>query len=586
MKTIANAFQLKTIYILVVLMLYFIEISRALTTDNLKDKTFKDRQPINIAIIGASFSGCSVSYYLNKLFEKYDKMFKLNITIFDKNSKISLNFLNKKIQNTIVDVYQPFIYEWQTNLKKLAKEFSLELKKYNQSNSIGIYDGEEFLISESNKNFINKLKEVYPEDMSKMLNILQRFHKSLQSILINNDNNVNLKSLDDFINSFNGNFPDHKSLFGERTDVYFNNFDINFSFIDRIIRGFLYAQNLKGTDNNAFSSLLTILSQLNNKYYLENGILDMANKLVYDNPYYNVNTFLKLNTIIKKIEEKVVNESKHSYEEKNKCYSITALNTDTGKIEKYDSFDIVIISDECPTIPDFEIVDSDFSKDQKEKNFGFFKNRKTLYNHILLGNINSNYFFSKANTYNNKNLYSEAKESELNLLEQELKKADESIINNRISSKKQFIPDVVLTNDNQGFTEFSQIQMLCKNCYFNRYSDENKHKYNSVLKIVSLKEKLSNELLKNIFDGRVIYEDQKGFGFPVLDRKGFISAENNQVNARMPEFEICKNRLFNNIAFNYIDDNLEFNLLSSKNIANLILKNFINDELEILSSDF
>jgi hypothetical protein len=244
----------------------------AASENNKNGEKLNQKQIINIAVIGASFSGCSVSYFLNKAFEKYEKIYKLNITIFEKNSKLTENFPTRKIQNTIADVYVPFIYEWQTNLKKLLKEFSLETFKYNQTNSIGIYDGEEFLVNESNKNFINKLRELYPEDMRKMLGALHKFHKSLQNLLTNDNDQMQIKSLEDFFVSFKGNFADYKNLFAERTDVFLNNLDINFSFLDKIIRGFLYANSLKGTENNAFSSLLAILGQLNNKYYLENGL--------------------------------------------------------------------------------------------------------------------------------------------------------------------------------------------------------------------------------------------------------------------------------------------------------------------------
>lgn len=571
-------------------------------TENQKNQKEKlnTKATINIAIIGASFSGCSVSYFLNKAFEKHNQMYKLNITIFEKNTKLTQNFPTTKIHNRISDLNFPFIFEWQSNLKKLLKDLEITPLKYNQSNSIGIYDGEEFLVKESNKNFINKLKDSYPADMAKLLSVLHKFHKSLQTALssVNDADNAQINNLADFVSAFKTSFTDYKGLFAERTDVFLNNLDVNFSFLDRIVRGFLFANGLKGADNNAFSSLLSVLGQLNNKYYLENGLISLVDKLVYDNPYYNVNTFLKFNSAVKKIEENKI-KIKENDEDKSKTYTVTSANEITGKIEQFDYFDLVILSDKCADFAKLEIIDAEFTKDKKERNFAFAQSYKTLYNHVLLGNIKPSFF--STNNNNNNNLKESKKKSlpstknqdtELDLLSNmDLNNSSADNYNNYSNKENESLPDTIMINDNQGFTDFSLIQPLCKNCYLNRFYDENKQKFNSIIRVVSAHERLSAELIKKVFNGRVIYEGNKGEKFTAINRKGIMSSDSNSNNGLsnvnyLPEFEICKKRIFNNFTFSYLDDNLEFDLISSKIIANLVLKNYIQDELDILSSDF
>ncbi len=557
------------------LILLIVTISNILTSKqniniNKNDNTTK---MINIAILGASFSGCSVSYFLNKYFQKYNDILKLNITIIDEKAHLNDNFPHKNIFKTNVDLSNSFIYEWQTNLKKLINDFSIDLTKYNQSMSIGIYDGEEFLINESNKNFINKLKELYPDDMNKILSLLNKFHKSLQ-VSLNNDDDFLIKNLNDFMNIYKNNFDELNSLFFERIDLYLNNLEINFSFIDKIIRSFLYSNKLQGADNNTFSSLISILSYLSNKYYLKNGLVDLAIKLVYDNPYYNLNTFIKYNIIVKKIEEREVNENTPNMKN-NKKYTIKTYNKKTDKIEIMDFFDIIIIGDISYYNKNIDIIDSDLTTDKRKNLLDLSKNIRSIFNHILIGNVDKNYF--------------SIKKTDNILQHEEIEKMKET--NENLKSKKNTknysFPDFILVNDNQNFKQFSQIHPVCKNCYLNRFYDENKQKFNTIFKIVSIKEILNNAMLKKLFNGRIFYEEEKGFEIKYFDRKGLIiNNKNDSYIVVYPDVEICKKKIYNNFALNFIDDNLEFSLLSSKNIANMILKNYVNEESEILSSDF
>lgn len=594
MKTILFANLKKNFPAIVILFLSIACVSMiAADAKNNKENDSKKKQTINIAIIGASFSGCSVSYFLNKAFEKHEKTYKLNITIFEKNSKLTQNFPTKLIHNTVTDVYYPFIYEWQTNLKKLLNEFQLETNKYNQSSSIGIYDGEEFLVNESNKNLISKLRETYPEDMGKMLTALNKLHKSLQNMLTLDIEQMQVKSLDDFLVIFKNNFIDYKNLFAERTDVFLNNLDINFSFLDKIIRSFLYGNTLKGTDNNAFSSLLAILGQFNNKYYLEKGLVSLVDKLVFDNPYYNINTFLKFGSVVKKIKENKINSSNnynYNNDDERKTYTITALNEITKETEEYNYFDMIIFSDKCTDFNQLEIIDAEFNKESKAKNFGFSQNLKTVYSHLLLGNIQPSFFYTKNVNEINKKKNDEDKDTEFELLAEAILSnySDTTDKNFDLNSSNENLAETIMINDNQGFSDFSLIQPMCKNCFLNRFYDENKKKFNSLIRIVSSKEKLSDDFIKKIFNGRVIYESNKGEKHQVIDRKGIKPSDNSNSfdKNNLPEFEICKKRIFNNLAFSYVDDNLEFDLISSKIIASLVLKNYVKDDMDILSSDF
>jgi len=264
-----------------------------------------------------------------------------------------------------------------------------------------------------------------------------------------------------------------------------------------------------------------------------------------------------------------------------------------------------------------EVFDSQFSKEKKERNFGFLLSSKTLvYNHVLLGNIQQSFFYADnknnhaaSNESKKKSLDSAAtksqkkvNENELDILSNtDLNKSSDGNNNINYNNKNNYnfinkenenenLPDTIMINDNQGFTEFSLIQPLCKNCYLNRYYDENKQKFNSVFRVVSAQEKLSDELINKVFNGRVTYESNKGEKVTAISRKGIMSSDNgsNILNneKNLPEYEICKKTIFNNLALSYIDDNLEFDLISSKIVANLVLKNYIREDLDIFSSDF
>ena len=292
--------------------------------ENLKALNIKN---INIAVIGSGISGCSVVYYLNKLFEDQKDKYNLNITMFEKNSKLGGNVRSQKFQGKNIELGNSFIFEWQKNMKNILKDFSLNMEKYNQSSSIGIFNGEEFLINEKNKDYINKLKELFPEDMNKLLKLLSKFYTSLEK-LYEKYNNFERKfeKITDLTKEIENDFANSFNLLNDRTDSYLNNLDFKFGFIDQVIRSFLFSYRMQNTDTHIFSGLLTLLSHFNTKYSVKEGLSVLLENLLYSHQKYSKkNVFLNFNSKVTKIARNNTLENEN-LENGSKKYSLTIYN--------------------------------------------------------------------------------------------------------------------------------------------------------------------------------------------------------------------------------------------------------------------
>ena len=87
-----------------------------------------------------------------------------------------------------------------------------------------------------------------------------------------------------------------------------------------------------------------------------------------------------------------------------------------------------------------------------------------------------------------------------------------------------------------------------------------------------------------IFTGEFHYVNITGF-----ERTRFKSIRyqnHREGREKKPNVILLEDSIFNNRAFDFIDENLEFKLISSKNIAKIISKKYRNDDLELISLDF
>jgi hypothetical protein len=526
-------------------------------------KNYKnEKEIINIAVVGSGFSGSSVSYFLLKEFERLKDTHHLNITIFEKKNNLTDNNLrSEEIQEQVIEVGIPFVFDWQINLKKLLKEFSMNLIKFNATESIGIFNKQEFLVEEKNKDFMDKLKIQYPQDMQILISLIKKFHKALQGTLSKSENKLIFENLESFIETFKEDFSDYKDLDLERADEYLNNLEMKLSFIDKIISAILNSNLNQGTETTILSSLLTILSQLNNKYSVEEGIYKLLNHMTIGSHNYQRNLFVKYNCEVKYVipEESYKRNPNPNPNSSKKKYTLEYKEEGNNFSTTSETFDFVILNNRIVLKGGFEIKDSSISKDIMKNLIRSEIEYKMIYNHIFIGNLQSEFFLNKTI------------DKEENI--------EEFYTNN-----DKYSSELILINNNQGLKEFNMITPFCKHCFINRKFESNNLAFNSMFRISSSLDRLHLLYNENLFDGHYYYENQTGFGRRRF--KNEVLFNNPKGREKKPSIVISKG-LYNNRAFDFIDENLEFKVISSKNIASLIVKNYLKeDDLGLISIDF
>ncbi len=220
---------------------------------------------------------------------------------------------------------------------------------------------------------------------------------------------------------------------------------------------------------------------------------------------------------------------------------------------------MVILNNRIVSKGEFEIKDTSISNEIIQNLIRNELEYKIIYNHIFIGNLQSEFFLNK----------------KINI--------DEDI-DEYYRYNNHYSGELILINNNQGLKEFNMITPFCKNCFINRKYESNNLPFNSMFRITSLFDRMHLVYNEDLFNGYYYYENVSGFG-----RRRFKSERllnNLKGRQNKPNIIISKDSLYNNRAFDFIDENMEFKCISSKNIASLIVKNYLkDDDLDLISID-
>lgn len=490
------------------------------------------QKTLNIAIVSSSPDGILASYYLNKKFENNKKV-KLNVTIFEKEPIFAKGIYSHTYNDKTVDLGVAPIYDWYLNIKQLVKDYEMNLTPMISPNTLhrtAFFNGEEFTLNSLTNETISQFRNRYKEDFMVIVQLLKQFQNDFQKINESVEKNPK-KSIEELLKDCGLD----QILLKKRTDEFLSSLGLKMSTIDDLVRTALFSSTSMNTEAHIYSGLRNMFSFFTSKFTIKEGVVELLRKILFDEKYFNKNSFLRLETKVEKVKF-LKNDGR---------YLVTSQDLNSKKYNE-EKFDKVIFANLLKNDIKFENFDD---LEKIERNFITNKQMVSIYTYSVIGNVD----MSTPLKNKNETLYTNSNGEKLN-------DPDQSA-------------DVILVNDLRGFDKFMSIMNICKNCILNRNYEKSGRRMNSFYKIRSSKNLTKEDLGKYFLDG-FIFKTQSDY----LSKEIKFKALPSESNENILDIMLDDKGLYFMKSYQTLDDNLEYPAVFAKNIANLIYKEYIGAE--------
>ena len=211
---------------------------------------------VKLAVIGAGIGGCSAAYFAR------NSISNANITLYESSDRVGGRIYTFRTNGLIKDIGANFFHHSNKTIQNLVHSLNIEQKQIQDTLSLGIWNGSEFLFKSSQNKIVSVLKAIprYGWDIPKILGLINETKKRVAKLYKESERDpreLNDLFLASGINEY------YQQSFSELLQEK----DVNQSFVDEVatpISRIIYAQN---ADMGGFAGISSLMGPINPPIY-------------------------------------------------------------------------------------------------------------------------------------------------------------------------------------------------------------------------------------------------------------------------------------------------------------------------------